>query len=324
MGRTEEMEEQEWLHTQWKTHHVTETYKTALEKMASTTTIVSLWTSDDVDIVLFREYAQTAILPVMNSTHRVEFGVREASLCAMKLRHEGGRSAYAFIRSCVGKRTNYNVNVEMKANEQRRNNQHVEAGAKGQRSLKSRVDKRKHDGDNEKEKDADIIERTARGTVRSKHMLTTVNEMLQELKSITGYMESRKRNRESFRNYFADKRLESALEKFSEKKDTIRRRQTEPETGVDVTAQSMRMLQLSKLRAGSHFDALKAECQIRGVTVGTNFSSTRKALMDWLKRTPVDDDGNARPSELIDGKYMTPLSPELQAVLEELSNNNSV
>ena len=102
----------------------------------------------------------------------------------------------------------------------------------------------------------------ARGAVRSKHMLTTVKEMLQELKSIAGYKESRKKNKESFRDYFADKRLENALEKFAEKKDTVRRRQTEPETGVDVTAQSMRMLQLSKLRAGSHFDALKAECRI--------------------------------------------------------------
>ena len=93
---------------------------------------------------------------------------------------------------------------------------------------------------------------------------------------------------------------------------------------MDVTAQSMRMLQLSKLRAGSHFDALKAECRIRGVAIGSNFSKTRKALMDWLKCTTVDADGNAIPSELIDGKHIMPLSPELQAVLEDLGNNDNV
>jgi hypothetical protein len=47
-----------------------------------------------------------------------------------------------------------------------------------------------------------------------------------------------------------------------------------PETGVDVTAQSMRMLQLSKLRAAQHFDALKAECLARGVHVENNFTNT--------------------------------------------------
>ena len=46
--------------------------------------------------------------------------------------------------------------------------------------------------------------------------------------------------------------------------------------------------------------------------------------MDWLKRTTVDADGNAIPSELIDGKHIMPLSPELQAVLEDFSNNDSV
>jgi hypothetical protein len=50
----------------------------------------------------------------MNSTHRVEVGVREASLCAMQMQNEAGRSAYAFVHSCVSKKTNYNVNVEMK------------------------------------------------------------------------------------------------------------------------------------------------------------------------------------------------------------------
>jgi hypothetical protein len=254
---------------------------------------------------------------VMNSTHRVEFGVREASLCAMKLRNEAGRSAYAFVRSCVGKRTNYNVNMEMITCEKQRANQHVDAGPKGQRNIKSNIAKRKHNGKKEKEKDNDIIERTSRGTVRSKHMLITVQEMLVELKGIPGYTESREKNKESFRNYFSDKRLEAALIKFAEKKDTVRRRQTEPETDVDVTAQSMRLLQLSKLRAAQHFDALKAECLARGVRTENNFTNTRKALSDWLKRT-TDAEGKVIPSELIDGKYMTPVSPELMAVLEEM------
>ena len=46
--------------------------------------------------------------------------------------------------------------------------------------------------------------------------------------------------------------------------------------------------------------------------------------MDWLKCTTVDADGNAIPSELIDGKHIMPLSPELQAVLEDLGNNDNV
>jgi hypothetical protein len=173
------------LRSKWRQHHVTASFQPALEKMASAN--ANLWTSKDSEVVLFREYTQTAILPVMNSTHRVEFGVREASLCAMKLRNEAGRSSYAFIRSSVGKRANYSVNMEMKMSEKRRPNQHVGAGAKGERDVKSKIAKRKHGGDKEKEKDANIIERTARGTVRSKHMLITVTEMLRELKLIVGY-----------------------------------------------------------------------------------------------------------------------------------------
>jgi hypothetical protein len=314
-GRTTDTEEaRQQLHSQWKSHHVTLEFNSALEKMAATT--AELWTSNNADVVSFREYAQSAILPVMNSTHRVEFGVREASLCAMQMRNEAGRSAYAFVRSCVGKRTNYNVNVEMKACERRRSNQHVGAGAKGERIVKSKIAKRKHDGDKEKEQDEDIIERTARGAIRSKNMLITVNEMLHELKSINGYIDSRHENKQSFRNYFSDKRLESALKLFAEKKDTQRtRRQTAPATGVDVTPQSMRMLQLSKLRANLHFGALQKECEARGVGVCRNFSETRTALATWLKRT-ADSDGKVIPCELVDGKYMKPISPELKAVLD--------
>jgi hypothetical protein len=58
-----------------------------------------LWESDNANVVLFCEYAQSAIHPVINSTHRVEFGVHEASLCAMQMQNEAGRSAYAFIHS---------------------------------------------------------------------------------------------------------------------------------------------------------------------------------------------------------------------------------
>ena len=60
--------------------------------------------------------------------------------------------------------------------------------------------------------------RSRKLATHTKHMLTTVKEMLQELKSIAGHKESQKKNKESFRDYFADKRLESALEKFAEKK----------------------------------------------------------------------------------------------------------
>jgi hypothetical protein len=84
--------------------------------------------------------------------------------------------------------------------EKRRANQHVQVGAKGQRNIKSNIAKQKHNGDKEKEKDDDIIERTTRGTVWSKHMLITVNEMLIELKEIPGHTESRQKNNESFRN----------------------------------------------------------------------------------------------------------------------------
>ena len=99
-GRTTDTKKaQQQLHSQWKSHH-------ALEKMASmTSNTANLWTSDNANVVLFREYAQSAILPVMNC---------EASLCAMQMQNEAGRSAYAFVCSCVGKQTNNNVNVEMK------------------------------------------------------------------------------------------------------------------------------------------------------------------------------------------------------------------
>jgi hypothetical protein len=106
------------------------------------------------------------------------------------------------------------------------------------------------------------------------------------LKSITGYIESRKTNKQAFHNYFSDKRLESALKVFAEKKDMHWRQKMAPAMGVDVTVQSMWMLQLSKLRAKEHFALLQAECKTRGISAHSknNFSSTQATLLEWLKR----------------------------------------
>jgi hypothetical protein len=124
------------------------------------------------------------------------------------------------------------------------------------------------------------------------------------LKSITGYIESRKTNKQAFRNYFSDKRLESALkEVFAEKKDMHWRQQMVPAIGVDITVQSMRMLQLSKLRAMEHFAPLQAECKARGISAPSknNFSSTQAALLEWLKRM-TDAKSKMIPCELVNGK----------------------
>jgi hypothetical protein len=66
----------------------------------------------------------------MSSTHLVEFGVREASLCANALRSERVRSIYALIRSVIGKAANRSV-VSVAKNAERHAIQHMTTGKKG-------------------------------------------------------------------------------------------------------------------------------------------------------------------------------------------------
>jgi len=61
----------------------------------------SLWNSELADMVAFRRFVKSNILPLMSSTHRIEFLVRETSIVAISGRGEGMRSALVLARSAV-------------------------------------------------------------------------------------------------------------------------------------------------------------------------------------------------------------------------------
>lgn len=87
--------ELEYLKTFVTEHHI------ALEKVANS---ADVWSEEqeDVDILWFRTYIQTHIVPLMLSTHYIERGVQETGIAASVLqRTEGKRSAIVLTRSVI-------------------------------------------------------------------------------------------------------------------------------------------------------------------------------------------------------------------------------
>ena len=154
----------------WKDHSVTRDHTEALQLMGSSGESHSLWTSKAVVVDTLRIHVRHFFLPMMSSTHIVEFGVRKASLCADSRRSESIRSAYALIRSIIAKSANRSV-VSATKHLPKRANQHVSAGLKGQREVKSKIAQRKHGGSTETPSKKDIIQRTPCGAARETHVL---------------------------------------------------------------------------------------------------------------------------------------------------------
>jgi hypothetical protein len=244
----------------------------------------------------------------MSSTHLVEFGVREASLCAMAHRSERTRTFYTLIRSIICKAASRSVVVQMKG-KQLRANQHLDKGIKTERETKSKEAKRKHEGNAEtRDRDSPIIGRTPRGSVRAHHLLRTIQDVNKQVGAILGYEEKRKKNIGSFNDQFAKTRVDNEVKAFAAKRHTKRRSVVEQETGVDVTGKSRGMLRLTKILA-VHLQSLEAELVARNVAVQPGQNAT--AIKGILKRHLLAKD----PVEITKDNYFKPMSSELIALL---------
>ena len=209
---------------------------------------------------------------MMSSTHIVEFGVREASLCADARRSESIRSAYALIRSVIAKSANRSV-VSATKHLPKRANWHVSAGVKGQREVKSKIAQRKHGGSTEAPADKDIIQRTPRGAARATHLLMRTLDVMQQLPSSDPSGNMVKKNQAFFfTNCFAKKRKQCETATFEKKMDReVKKKKVDTSQatpiGVHVTDTSLNRIKIADIMAKTKggLDALKGELDHRQI-----------------------------------------------------------
>lgn len=96
---------------EWTTHH-----QRALELMA---TGASIWheitDNTDTSLLALLQFVKYRILPLMSSTHWIEYLIKETSLAATSRRDEGMRSAIVMIRSII----NPDVSLRSQSNQKR-------------------------------------------------------------------------------------------------------------------------------------------------------------------------------------------------------------
>ena len=92
-----------------------------------------------------RIYAETQILPLVSSTHRVEAMVRECTHSAGKNRGEESRSWYIMLRSVFNTKINEIVFAAIE-DKVFRGNKHMGPGKERKREVRSDEAKKKHEG----------------------------------------------------------------------------------------------------------------------------------------------------------------------------------
>ena len=219
-----------------------------------------LWLSTIPSVQAMKADAQTSILPLASSTHRVEAQVRECSLVSSTNRGEVKRSDYIIQRS-----TNTSF-INREANKTREGrilhaNASVTAGMQGQRQTQS------GGPENPKKK----IRQTVRGEPRTIVQLNNAKERCQNLNRIRGVLVKQKKLKDALKTKNENR---SDVARATAQANEFRRKhllerapnKRQRERGVDRTYLVVGRIPYKVLRATipEHMDLLQAELVHRG------------------------------------------------------------